>query len=56
MFAQSLLEYGFLSAVTTAIGNAVTSVRNWADESPEQVWILVAVLVILGMLWLRNRK
>jgi hypothetical protein len=56
VIAQSLLEYGLLAAVVTAIQGAITSVHNWAVESPDQVWIIVGVLAILGILWGRFRK
>jgi hypothetical protein len=56
VIAQSLLEYGLLAGVVTAIEGAITSVRSWAVESPEQVWILVGVIAILGILWIRFRK
>jgi hypothetical protein len=56
VIAQSLVEYGVLAAAVTAIQGALTSVHNWAVESPEQVWIVVGVLVILGILWARFRK
>jgi hypothetical protein len=56
VFAQSILEYGLLAAVVTAVQSAITSVRDWAVQSPEQVWILAGVVAILVILWGRFRK
>jgi len=56
VIAQSLLEYGLLAAVVTAFQGAITWVHNWVVESPDQVWLLVGGLVILGMFWVRVRK
>jgi hypothetical protein len=56
MFAQSLVEYGLLASVATAVQGAVYAVRDWVDRSPEEAWTLAGVLAIVTILWARSAR
>lgn len=55
VFAQSLVEYGAIASIGSAVQTLVYSVEAWIDDAGAMTWIIVGVAVLVGLKVLSRR-
>jgi len=55
MFAQSLVEYGALSAMIAGLEHAASSAYEWVEGLGSTAWIVIGAVVLAALFVRRTR-
>lgn len=56
VFAQSLAEYGALSSIITAAGDAALSFSEWMNGQPPATWFVLGAGALFVLRYLLRRR